>query len=202
MLAAMKFAAATIFLCLNALAAAQPPATAPALPAAGRDTPIGTCRLFDQTVADIGIEKALQFYHCTNTAQRRFARSECEFFIALNRLVRSSQKRFGDAAAASTRAALGDNDDYTRLSEETEGDSSSLTRAGEKPLRLVKLNDQWFFSMPDWFQQQAAEDLQATRLYYENSADVFDALREQLDSGKIATQGDLEEQVRKIAAAR
>ena len=188
------------------LPAARPaplPAPLPALlPAPGQQTVVGTCRLFDQTAADIGVDATMKFYQCTSNAQRRYARSECEFFVALNRLLRSVKARIGDDAAALARRTLGDNDDYTDVKVDIEGDTATITRSGRKPLALSRIDDEWYFSMPDWFQQQTADDLQSTRLYYESAADLFDALRQQVDAGKFKTGFDLDEQLQKIAATR
>lgn len=199
----MKFAAALPVLLLARLAAAQD-AIAPATsqPAPGRDTPIGTCRLYDQTVADIGVDGAMKFYHCTSNAQRRYARAECEFYVALNLLIRSVTAHVNADAGAAARHTMGDTDDYSDVTVDAEGDSAGITRPGAKPMQMIRIDNQWCFSMPDWFGMQSAEDLQATRLYYENAADLLDATREQIDAGKLKTQAQIDDALQKIAATR
>lgn len=196
----VRFAMPLLF--LTAFAAADPAPSQPATQPADRSTPVGACQSFDQTVADIGIDGALKFYHCTSNAQRRYARSECEFYVALNRLVRSVKTHQGDTAADTARHALGDSDDYTNVTPSIEGDSASLDRPDGKPMKMIRIAEQWCFSMPEWFEAEPSEDLQTTRLYYESAADQIDAVREQIEAGKLKTPAEIDDVLQRIATTR
>lgn len=183
-----------VLLLLTSLGLAQTtqPTTKPTTqPAADRKTPLGTFVLFDSTVADLGVEKAMAFYHCTTDAQRRYVRAECEYYVAVNKLVRAVEKRFGKTVAGQVREECGDSIDYSEAVVREEGDSAAMVRPGQDPFPLIRLNEQWHFSMPDLFEIQGEARLMEQRPTFEGLADRINALRERIESGTLRTQAAL-----------
>jgi hypothetical protein len=184
--------ALTLIACTLALAQTTQPTTAPATQPArqgpDRGHPIGMCVLFDQTIADLGVEKGFDFYHVTTAQQRRLARSELEFYVAVNRLVRLVKQKHGADAAREVREALGDSDDYSDVTLVEDGDAAAIQRPGQTPFPLIKIDGHWRFSMPDFLDILGEDaDLLAMRAHYEGVADVADEIRGRVESGQLNT---------------
>jgi hypothetical protein len=180
---------------------AAAPATAPATqPAQGkRDTPIGMCQTFDATAADIGVEGLMKFYHCTTAAQRRYARAECEFYVSVNKLVREVKNLHGAEAAKRVREFTGDSDDYSDVTVAEEGESAAIQREGQQPIPLIKIDGQWHFSMPDWFEIMGADSLASTRLSFETLADAYEIVTDNIKAGKLKKIDAIEEATARAA---
>ncbi len=170
------------------------PTAAPATkPVADRSKPVGMCVLFDQTVADLGIDGAMKFYHCTSNAHRRYARSESEFYVAVNKLVRVVKEKHGEDQAKIVRTICGDSDDYSDVTVMEDGDSAAIQRPGQTPFPMIKIEGKWHFSLPDWFDIVGEEQIVALRLHYEAAADRADAVREKIESGEYKTMEQITE---------
>ena len=172
---------------------ATQPTTQPADASIDRSTPIGECQYFDKHIADIGIDAGMAFYHCTTAAHRRYARSELEWYVALNKLIRDVKAKFGVDVAKEVRKSLGDIEDYSQTRVDVEGDAAAVQHEGGEPYPLIRIDGRWRFSMTDWFEMKGAPELQAVRAYMEEHADKFDDVREQLKSGKLNTADALKE---------
>lgn len=190
-------------LCLAETVKPELPATAPTTAPttqAARGTPIGMCKTFDATAADIGVDGLLKFYHCTTAQQRRYARSECEFYVAVNRLVREVKTLHGEDAAKRVRELTGDSDDYTNVTVEEEGESAAIQREGQQPIPLIKINGEWHFSMPDWFEIIGADELLNARTTFETLADNLDAITADIKAGKLKNLDNIEDATARAAS--
>lgn len=168
------------------------PTTQPFVIKPDRSQPVGMVVLFDRTCADMGVEKSMAFYHTPNNAHKRYARSECEFYVAVNKLVREVDKKFGKAKGRTIRELCGDTDDYSDIKLTQEGDSAVIQRGEQLPYPLIRIGGKWFFSVPDWFEIAGADKIVEDRLWYEQTADRADEAREKLLSGEIKTFEALE----------
>lgn len=169
------------------------PATQPAAIKPDRADPLGMCVLFDTTSADLGVEKAIAFYHCTTPAHRRYARAEAEFYVAVNKLIRVIDARHGKDKGRIIRELAGDSDDYSNVKVSQEGDAAAFQREDQTPFPAIRIDGKWYFSMPDWFEIMPADELIDIRLYYEETADKCDEVREQMSSGKITSFEQIQE---------
>jgi hypothetical protein len=176
-----------------ATAPASQPATQPADIQPDRTKPLGMVVLFDRTCADMGVEKSMAFYHTRNNAHRRYARAECEFYVAVNKLVREVDKKFGKDNGRIIRQLFGDSDDYSDITVTEEGDSAVIQRGEQLPYPLIRIDGKWFVSVPDWFEIAGEDKVVGDRLWYEASADRADDLRQKLVSGEIKTFEKVEE---------
>ncbi len=171
-------------------AAAQPATTQHA---PDRTKPIGMCVEFDKTIADLGIDGGMSFYHLTTNAHRRYARSELEFYVAVNKLVRVVEQKHGKDQAKIVRTICGDSDDYSDATVMEDGDSAAMQRPGQTPFPLIKIDGKWRFSIPDWFDIVGEDEIAALRLHYEAVADRADAVREKIESGELKTPQQIHE---------
>jgi hypothetical protein len=143
------------------------------------------CVLFDATIADLGVEKGFDFYYTTNAAQKRYARSELEFYVAVNKLVRAVKAAHGQEVAQQVRALCGDSDDYTDVVVREDGDSAAIQRPEQTPFPLIKIDGKWHFSLPDFFDIIGEEMIPGMRLHYESVADAADEIRQKIEKGEL-----------------
>jgi len=177
---------------------ATQPSTQPADAAVDRSTPAGECQYFDKHIADIGIDGGMAFYHCINAAQRRYARSELEWYVALNKLVRVIGEKFGADDAREVRHSLGDVDDYSNTKVDVEGDAAAMQHPDAEPYPLIRVDGRWKFSMPDWFEMKGTDPLQGVRMYMESTADKLDTVRERLTQGRLTTLDAVKEALKEV----
>ncbi len=152
--------------------------------------------LFDQTIADLGIEKGAEFYHCTSPAHRRYVRSELEYYVAANKLVQIANKRFDEKAGREVREACHDNDDYSNAVVNEDGDAAAMQRGEGTPMPFIRKDGKWFFSIPDLEQMVTAEQLQVDRLFREALADHINSVIELVEAGNLKTLDEILQKLR------